>query len=269
MFGGGALGLFGVFEGAAPLIQLAGTVDPHLVFPARMGAAAVIGAGGATSIILMETSYTATTKAKIESLDHGTPFPAELMQEAKEQRAHLPGEIMKAAAIAAGVGAALGGLVAYYPTQVLWTLAGAVALSLTYSVGGLALHGGKALARFRDARREMAAGNMEAAVASSSAGRRSLQKAGLATLDTVTVAAVTHHMVDEVKHLLHDSGHHNGAKVVASSAEQIGGAMKSVGEVAEALGIGAREASEAAVAVRQSRIARVLSGVGLPRANRD
>ena len=264
MFSGGVLGLFGVFEGAAPLIHLAGSVDPHLVFPARMGAAAAIGAGGATAIILMESSYQATTKAKIESLDHNTPFAAELMEEAAEQRTHLAKEILNAASIAGGVGAALGGVVAYYPTQVMWTLAAAVAMSLTYSVGSLVVHSGKALSRFRSARREVAAGDVEAALASSSAGRRSLQKAGLAALEAVTVAAVTHHMVDEVKHLLHDSGHHNGAKVVASSAEQVGGAMESVGEVAEALGIGAREASEAAVAVRQARFARTLTGVGLP-----
>ncbi len=269
MFGGGVLGLFGVFEGAAPLIHLAGTVDPNLVFPARMGAAAAIGAGGATAIVLMETSYQATTKAKLESLDHGTPFTAELMQEAAEQRAHVPKEIRRAAGIAAGAGAALGGLVAYYPTQVLWTLAGAVALSLSYSVGSLAVHGTKALSRFRRARKEMANGDMEAAKQSSSAGRQSLQKAGLATIDAVTVAAVTHHMAAEVAHLLDDSGHQNGAKVVASSAEQIGGAMESVGEVAEALGIGAREAAEAAVAVRQARFARALTGIGLPGSSRD
>ncbi len=269
MFGGGVIGLFGVFEGAAPLIHLAGTVDPHLVFPARMGAAAAIGAGGATSILLMESSYQATTKAKIESLDHHTPFPAELMEEAAEQRAHLPHEIMKAAGIAAGVGAALGGLVAYYPSQVIWTLAAAVAMSLTYSVGSLAVHGSKALSRFRAARRDVANGDMEAAEASASAGRRSMQKAGLAALEAITVAAVTHHMVDEIAHLLHDSGHQNGAKVVASSAEQVGGAIESVGEVAEALGIGAREASEAAVAVRQARFARALTGIGLPGSKGD
>lgn len=260
LFVGGAAGLFGVFESAAPLIHAAGELDPTLVFPARMGAAAAIGAGGATAITLMEAGYVGASKAKIESLEHGTPYASELLEELKEQRSHLPKEILKAGGIAAGVGAALGGLVAFYPTQVMWTLAAAVATSLTYSIGSLATHSVRAVKKFRLAKTVDSA----AARAATNEARRHLQKAGLAALDTVTVAAVTHHMVAEVDHLLHDSGHHNGAKVVASSAEQLGGAMESVGEVAEALGIGAREAVEAAVAVRQARLARTLTGIGLP-----
>lgn len=251
LFAGGVATFVGLYEFAAPFITWATSCDPTFVLPARASAAAAVGAFGGPAAVLMESTYDTVTAAAVATKrDPSLPLESALAETVHEQQRELPRELVRGGATSAAAGAVLGALASFYPDTTIWVSITAVGGALSYGLAMLGIEASRAIRSFDRAKKHAQKGEHEDAHEARAAGHEHLRLAGRAALESITVAAVTHHVIGEVGHAIGSEtfGHdpEKAGKIVVSTAEQIPGAVESVAEVAEAFTVGVREAHDAA-----------------------